>query len=157
MRQEINDAGVCAVPDREPAPEQSSPRGHEPQQSAASILRIDHHVDEAASLERLERRGQGAPIHCEQRDNARHAGRFRPVQRLLQQEWPWVKPSVELSGPNASSKRRAAPARFEHGHRFALTLVYMRERALRRVMRFGHCALPGSVDQAFQFATGTIS
>jgi hypothetical protein len=62
------------------------------------------------------------------------------------ENWPWVKPG----DPNASSKRRAVPAKLKHGHRFALTLVYMRERTLRRVMRFGHCALPGSVDQAFR-------
>ena len=53
----------------------------EPQPATASVLVVDHHRDEVAPLQRLERGGERRAIHGQQRRDRTDVGRLGPVER----------------------------------------------------------------------------
>jgi hypothetical protein len=75
------DLAMGASPDRYRAREQRAARTRQLQPATASVVVIDHHRDEAAPLQRLERGGERRAVHGKQRRDRTDAGRLGPVQR----------------------------------------------------------------------------
>ena len=75
------DLGVGALPDRNRAREQRAARGRQLAPAAASVMGVDHHRDEPAPLQRLERGGERGAVHGKQGRDRPDAGRLGPVQR----------------------------------------------------------------------------
>src|SRR5262249_7191897 len=64
---EAFDLAMRSPPDRNRARKQCAARGRQLQPAAASVMGVDHHRDEAAPLQRLERGGERGAVHGEQR------------------------------------------------------------------------------------------
>jgi hypothetical protein len=80
-RNEPVDHSMRASPDGYSVYEQRATRGRQLQPAAASIVGVDHHRDEAAPLQRLERCGQCRAVHRKQGGYRTDAGRLGLVQR----------------------------------------------------------------------------
>src|SRR5215472_16107940 len=63
---EAFDLAIRAPPDRNRAREPRAARGRQLESAAASVLGVDHHGDQAAPLQWLERGGERRAVHGEQ-------------------------------------------------------------------------------------------
>jgi hypothetical protein len=80
-RKQAVDHSMRASPDGYSAREQRSTRGRQLQPATASVVGVDHHHDEAAPQQRLDRGGERRTVHGKHGCDPTDAGRLGPVQR----------------------------------------------------------------------------
>jgi hypothetical protein len=77
---EMLDLVVDSLPHRNRASHQVAALGSEFQDAATAIAWVWRHLDQPATLKRLQGGGKGGSIHCEQRRDRSHGGRLGPIQ-----------------------------------------------------------------------------
>ena len=80
-RKQALDLAMRASPDRDGARERRPTRGRQLQPATAAIVGIDHHRDEAAPPQRLERSGERRAVEGKHGCDRTDAGRLGPVHR----------------------------------------------------------------------------
>ena len=81
---ELFDLAVGALPHGNGTSEQTFALGGEDQNTVSAIGGVLGNLDQPSSFQGLQSRGEGGPIHGEQRGHGAHRRRFRPIQRHKQ-------------------------------------------------------------------------